>query len=64
MKNNKLALFVSLLVLVGFPIMFLFISMFTGKWSYIAWSIPPSFLAGLTGLILTLNQIRKEKNDA
>ncbi|TFB23897.1 hypothetical protein E3U55_03535 [Filobacillus milosensis] len=62
MKNNMFALFVSLFVLVGFPIVFLFISLFTGQWSYIVWSIPPSLLAGLTGLMITLNQIKQKKN--
>jgi hypothetical protein len=64
MKNNKFALFASLIVLVGFPIIFLFISLLTGQWSYLAWSIPPSFAAGLTGLMITLNQIKKERKDA
>ncbi|MFB4169241.1 hypothetical protein [Virgibacillus sp. JSM 102003] len=61
MKNNKIALFVSLFVLIGFPIIFLFISLFTGQWSYLAWSIPPSLAAGLTGLMISLNQIKKER---
>jgi hypothetical protein len=64
MKNNKFALFASLIVLVGFPIIFLFISLLTGQWSYLVWSIPPSFAAGLTGLMITLNQIKKERKDA
>jgi hypothetical protein len=57
--NNKTALFVSLVVLVGFPILFLFISMITEQWGYLAWSIPPSLAAGLTGLMFTLNQFKK-----
>jgi hypothetical protein len=65
MKNNyKIALFVSLIVLVGFPILFLFISLVTGNWGYLAWSIPPSFAAVLTGLMITLNQIKKERKNA
>jgi hypothetical protein len=63
-NNNKIALFVSLIVLVGFPILFLFISLVTGNWGYLAWSIPPSFAAGLTGLMITLNQIKKERKNA
>ncbi|MBM7096100.1 hypothetical protein JSY36_10060 [Bacillus sp. H-16] len=59
MKNNKTALMISILVLTGFPVFFLFVSLFTGQWSYLAWSIPPSFLAGFTGLMVTLNQIKK-----
>ncbi|CEG28689.1 hypothetical protein [Bacillus sp. B-jedd] len=54
--NNKLALIVSYIVLVGFPFFFLVVSMFTGQWGYFAWSIPPSLAAGLTGLMFTLNQ--------
>lgn len=50
-KNNKIALYVSLFVLIGFPIFFLFISIYTGKWGYLAWSIPPSLTAGLIGLV-------------
>ncbi|MCA0149506.1 MULTISPECIES: hypothetical protein [Rossellomorea] len=63
MKNmNSLALLVSLIVLVGFPILFLFVSLYTGDWRYLMWSLPPSFLAGFTGLILTLQTIKKEKS--
>jgi hypothetical protein len=64
MKNNKLAFFVSLFVLVGFPIVFLFISLFTGEWSYLLWSVLPSLLAGLTGLMITLHFIKKVRKDA
>ncbi|MFA9458377.1 hypothetical protein ACERJO_16655 [Halalkalibacter sp. AB-rgal2] len=61
MKNNtKIALYVSIIVLVGFPILFIFISLLTGQWGYLTWSIPPSFVAGLTGLMITLNQTKKE----
>lgn len=59
-SNNKIALFVSLTVLIGFPILFLFISLFTGQWGYLAWSIPPSFAAGFTGLMLTLYAFKKD----
>lgn len=64
MKNNTLALFVSLTVLVGFPIVFLLISLVTAQWNYLAWSIAPSFAAGFTGLMITRNQVKKEKNSA
>jgi len=60
-SNNRLALIVSLIVLVGFPIFFLIVSMTTGQWGYFAWSIPPSLAAGLTGLLFTLDQINKAK---
>ncbi|MGM7681612.1 hypothetical protein ACSVDA_05595 [Cytobacillus sp. Hm23] len=60
MNNNKIALYVSLIALVGFPILFLFISIFSGQWGFLVWSITPSLTAGLTGLMITLNQIKKE----
>ncbi|WP_409294678.1 hypothetical protein V1498_16030 [Peribacillus sp. SCS-26] len=63
-SHNKFALFVSLIVLVGFPMLFLFISTVTGQWSYLVWSIPPSFAAGLSGLLITLNRIKKEERAA
>jgi hypothetical protein len=63
-NNNKIALFVSLAVLVGFPILFLFVSLITEQWGYLAWSIPPSLAAGLTGLMFTLNQIKKAEKSA
>lgn len=63
MKNmNSFALLVSLIVLVGVPILFLFVSLYTGEWRYFMWSLPPSFLAGFTGLIFTLQTIKKEKS--
>ncbi|TQR19056.1 hypothetical protein [Psychrobacillus vulpis] len=62
MKNNtKWALFVSLFVLIGFPIIFLFISLFTEQWKYLIYSVPCSFTAGFTGLIVTIQQIKKER---
>lgn len=60
MKNNKLALFVSLLVLIGFPLAFLIITLITGEWSYFLWSLPPSLLAGITGLMITLYFFKNE----
>ncbi|MGG3914267.1 hypothetical protein [Rossellomorea vietnamensis] len=63
MKNrNRLALLISLIVLVGFPILFLFVFFYTGDWRYLMWCLPPSFLAGFTGLIFTLQTIKKEKS--
>lgn len=57
MKNNiTLGLSVSLFVFIGFPIIFLFISLFTGQWNYLIYSIFPSFFAGLTGLIATIKE--------
>lgn len=61
-KNIKLALFVSLFGLIGIPVLFFFISIFTEQWNYLIWSIPPSLTAGLTGLMITLQQLKKENN--
>lgn len=60
-KNTKIALTVSLFVLVGFPILFLLISLLTGQWNFLLSSILPSFFAGFTGLIITVQQIKKER---
>ena len=60
MKNNpKLGLFVSLFVLVGFPVIFLMISLFTGQWDYLLFSIFPSFAAGFTGLMISFQNLKK-----
>ncbi|CAN7514541.1 hypothetical protein [Rossellomorea sp. LjRoot5] len=61
-KRNRLALLISVIVLVGFPILFLFVSLYTGDWRYLMWSLPPSCLAGFTGLIFTIHTIKKEKS--
>lgn len=63
-NNNKIAPIVSLVVLVGFPILFLFISLITGQWGYLAWSILPSLAAGLTGLMISRNQMKKAGENA
>lgn len=62
MKNNpKLGLFVSLFVLVGFPVIFLIISFLTGQWNYVLFSILPSFAAGFTGLMISVQHIKNEQ---
>ncbi|MBM7602797.1 hypothetical protein JOC75_000767 [Metabacillus crassostreae] len=61
-KNTKIALIASLVVLIGFPVLFLFISLFTGQWGYLLWSIVPSFTVGFTGLMITFIQFKKEGN--
>ncbi|MFC4408818.1 hypothetical protein ACFOZY_00070 [Chungangia koreensis] len=60
----KFALSISIFVLIGFPIIFLIISLITGNWLFLISSGIPSFFAGLTGLLVTLHQIKKEKNVA
>ncbi|PWW28880.1 hypothetical protein DFO73_105117 [Cytobacillus oceanisediminis] len=62
MKNNpKLGLFVSLFVLAGVPVIFLITSLLTGEWNYLLYSVVPSFSAGLTGLMISVQQIKKEQ---
>ena len=57
--NTNLALIVSLIILIGIPLLFLIVSLITGQWLYLLWSIPPSFLAGFTGLIVLRRQSKK-----
>jgi hypothetical protein len=62
MKGNiTLAMSASLLVLFGLPIIFLVVSLLTGEWRYLFYSLPSSFCAGFTGLIITIQQIKKDK---
>jgi hypothetical protein len=62
MKNNpKLGLFVSLFVLGGLPVIFLITSLLTGQWNYLIYSIFPSLFAGLTGLMISVQQLKKEQ---
>ncbi|PLS17369.1 hypothetical protein CVD28_12445 [Bacillus sp. M6-12] len=60
-SNTQVALAVSLFVLAGFPIFFFIVSMAAGQWNYLLFSIPASMTAGLTGLMLTIQQIKKER---
>jgi hypothetical protein len=59
-QGAKLALIVSYIVLIGSPVLFLCISLFTGQWSYFFWSIPPSFTAGFTGMIVSKSKFKSE----
>ncbi|MGD7023122.1 hypothetical protein ACQCVK_11050 [Rossellomorea vietnamensis] len=58
LKKAGLPMIVSLAVLIGLPVFFLFISLITGEWGYLIWSLPPSFLAGFTGLMVSRNNSR------
>lgn len=64
MQNTKAALIVSLSALIVIPVFFLIVSLFTGQWKYLLFSIPPSIASGLTGLMLTLRQIKIERKSA
>lgn len=59
--GTKIALFTALIVLVGFPLIFTVISMTTGDWKFLLYSLPGSFTAGFTSLIVTLKHIREER---
>lgn len=60
---TKIALFVSLFVLIGFPMIFMIISMFTDQWMYFLSSLLPSFSAGFFGLIIVWQQFKKEQEE-
>jgi hypothetical protein len=62
--GNKIALFTALFVLVGLPVIFTAVSMITGNWKYLLYSLPGSFTAGFTSLIVTLKHIREERETA
>jgi len=46
---------ISISVMIGFPIFFLAVSLFTGKWGFFLWSLAPSFISGMTGLVAFKN---------
>lgn len=65
MKENKtVALITSLFALMGFPIIFLTVSLYTGNWLFFVFSMAPALAAGLTGLIITIQKIKKDKRIA
>ncbi|WP_404452144.1 hypothetical protein LG329_17595 [Virgibacillus necropolis] len=43
-RYQKISLFVS----IGFPLFFLIITLITGRWGFFLWSLPPSFITGVT----------------
>ncbi|MFE3574801.1 hypothetical protein [Lysinibacillus sp. NPDC059133] len=63
-KNKRFALIASLFTLIGLPIIFLTVSLYTGVWRFFIYSIAPALTAGLTGLIFTMQEIRKDKRVA
>ncbi|BDG48954.1 MULTISPECIES: hypothetical protein [Parageobacillus] len=46
---------ISIFVMIGFPLFFLIVSLITGKWGFFFWSLLPSFISGITGLIALRN---------
>ncbi|WP_427137411.1 hypothetical protein [Psychrobacillus psychrodurans] len=61
MQNTKVALIVSLCALIVIPGLFLIVSLITGQWKFFLFSVPPALFAGLTGLNLTIRQIKIER---
>jgi hypothetical protein len=49
-------------IMIGFPIFFLVVSLFTGKWGFFLWSLPPSFISGMTGFFASKNANRNTYN--
>jgi hypothetical protein len=61
MKSNpKLALYVSLFVMIGIPLILLVPSLLIGRWEPFLYSMIPAFSAGFTGIIVALHQMKKE----
>ncbi|MGE8034082.1 hypothetical protein B1B04_20450 [Lysinibacillus sp. KCTC 33748] len=60
-ENQRFALIASLFALIGLPTIFLTISLYTGVWRFFIISIAPALTVGLTGLILTMQKIKKDK---
>lgn len=64
MRNlSKIALFVSLFLLIGFPMIFMIISMFTDQWIYLFSGSVPSALAGTLGIFYILQQAKKTDSE-
>lgn len=64
MRNlSKIALFVSLFLLIGFPMIFMIISMFTDQWIYMFSGSVPSMLAGTFGIFFIIQQARKTEEE-
>lgn len=63
-ENLKVAMFASLFALIGIPLIFLGLSLYTENWLFFIYSIPPALTAGLTGLIHTRNRQRQLKESS
>ena len=60
-KDTRLGLFLSLFVLIGFPVVFLVVSLLTGDWGSFIIGFPPSFAAGFMGVWIAIREIKKER---
>lgn len=64
MRNSSMiALFVSLFLLIGLPMIFMVITMFTDQWIYLFSGSVPSMLAGTAGIFFTLQQAKKADSE-
>ncbi|PEK60693.1 hypothetical protein COM55_21605 [Bacillus pseudomycoides] len=46
---------ISLMVIIGLPVFFLILSVITNNWRFFFWSLPPSFISGMTGYFVAKN---------
>jgi flagellar biosynthesis protein FliR len=60
-KGTQLALFLSLFVLIGFPVIFVVISLLTGQWDTFLIGFPASSAAGFMGVWIAIREIKKER---
>ncbi|MFF2754467.1 hypothetical protein ACFVR1_12070 [Psychrobacillus sp. NPDC058041] len=60
-KDTKLGLFLSLFVLIGFPVVFVVISLSTGQWDTFLIGFPVSSAAGFMGVWIAIREIKKER---
>ena len=49
---SKISLFISLFLLIGFPMIFFILFLFTGSWVYLFSGSVPSALAGTFGIFM------------
>lgn len=61
-ENKRFALVASLFSLVGLPAIFLTVSLYTGNWLFFLFSIAPSLASGLTGLMITKQNTKKDES--
>ncbi|REB07452.1 hypothetical protein DVB69_11540 [Sporosarcina sp. BI001-red] len=60
-ENLKVAFIVSLISIIGIPILFLILSLNTGNWKFFLISIGPALVGGLTLLVITLQRMKQKK---
>ncbi|WP_110113057.1 hypothetical protein [Bacillus sp. CGMCC 1.16541] len=60
-RGTKIGLIVSIVVLTVLPVIFLLVSWLTGEWRFFWLSLAPILSSGLTGLLVTLQVMKKEK---